>query len=368
VLKVCQYVMRVHAPAKINLHLRVGPVRSDGFHSLLTWMCTVGLFDTLEIKRAGEPGVRLVIDRQQLQQSQDLKDDNVDNDAASSSRPRRGITSNGGSAPSEGGATDDVPADATNLVARAVALWSAQALVARAGAGEGPTVLADHRLAEHIRPVHAIDSDTGLTMRLTKRIPVGAGLGGGSSDAARTLGLLNALDRAQWSPTRLAELGARLGSDVPFFFHGPSSVCTGRGEVVRPVPPPRAKWAVLFLPGIAISTPVIYRQFDAMQLGRAENLDGEPDWAAWSQLPADELMPRLVNDLETPAFVVCKELSELRLRLQQNTGRVVRMSGSGSTLFTLADDEATAGDIIARSGCVGSSVRMEVVAVCPPVD
>lgn len=368
--------MRVHAPAKINLHLRVGKARSDGFHPLISWMCTVGFFDTLDIERAGDATcVHLAVDRQPMHSRQWATDGGVDNDATTTSRPTRGDASHGGSAPSEGGAAADVPhdrpvdvavnvpADANNLVARAAVLWSAQAPVARARAGEGPTGLGKPRHADHNA---AADRERlGLTVRLTKRVPVGAGLGGGSSDAARTLLALNDIDHAAWSRARLAELGARLGSDVPFFFFGPSSVCTGRGEVVRPIAMPRAKWVALYMPGLHVSTPAVYRQFDAMRLGRDEDVSVEPDWTAWSQLPADELMPRLVNDLEAPAFVVCKELSELRSRLERVTGRVVRMSGSGSTLFTLFDEEAEALGAVARSGWPGHSGRVEVVPVCP---
>jgi 4-diphosphocytidyl-2-C-methyl-D-erythritol kinase len=73
---------------------------------------------------------------------------------------------------------------------------------------------------------------TGASIRLTKRIPIGAGLGGGSSDAAAALMALNRLWRLRWTRTRLAELGAGLGSDVPFFFFGPTARVAGRGELV----------------------------------------------------------------------------------------------------------------------------------------
>src|SRR5918993_3096069 len=194
--------MRVHAPAKINLHLRVGPRRDDGFHPLLTWMTTVGLFDTLDF-------------------------DPVD--------PSYGEHSGGGQVDGSAGclslATSDpaLPTDARNLVVRAA---SALADTRLRRVGEGP-------LAKN-----------AVSAFLHKRIPAGAGLGGGSSDAASTLIGLNRLWDVGLATAELAQIGATLGSDVPFFFHGPSSVCSSRGEVVRSIAVPAAKWALLVMPNV----------------------------------------------------------------------------------------------------------------------
>jgi 4-diphosphocytidyl-2-C-methyl-D-erythritol kinase len=328
--------MRLLVPAKINLHLRVGPVRPDGFHPLLTWMCTVGLFDTLDIRRAGGGGTTLTIEPT----------------AAGATRHQPTGPRNCRAAPATGaapavdgepGRSLTVPADATNLVARAAAVWMQE--VARTG--------------------KASVAASGLSIVLGKRIPVGAGLGGGSSDAARTLMILNRLDGDPLSVARLAELGASLGSDVPFFFHGPSSICTGRGEIVVPVPSPRPKWAVLFLPELSLSTAHIYGRFDAMGLGTPDDVAASPDWATWAELPAVELMGQLVNDLEAPAFAVSSELADLRERLERAIGQTVRMSGSGSSLFTLFDERADADGAARRSGWDG---RTEVVELCPTLD
>jgi 4-diphosphocytidyl-2-C-methyl-D-erythritol kinase len=189
---------------------------------------------------------------------------------------------------------------------------------------------------------------------LNKRVPSGAGLGGGSSDAAAALAGLNRLWKLGYPASRLAEIGATMGSDIPFFLHGPSSVCSGRGEVVRPVPPPDmgrehgSAWAVLVLPKIELATPAVYRRFDEMKLGRDEHLAVEPDWSEWSRLPAADLMARLVNDLEPPAFDLSPPLKELKEALEHGLGRIVRMSGSGSSLFTLCDGGADEAEAIAR--------------------
>src|SRR5687767_2731713 len=203
--------MRLLAPAKINLHLRVGPRDAAGYHPLLTWMCTVGLFDTLTIRQ----------DEESLEP--------VDSSAA------RGIALT----------CDDaqLPCDATNLVHRA-----ATALFAEAQK-KSP------RLSR------------GLRIELQKRIPAGGGLGGGSADAARTLLGLNRLWNLDLPPGRLHEMAESLGSDVPFFLHGPSGICSGRGDVVAPTNPPRARWALLLLSGFPVPTRDVYAKFDELRLG-----------------------------------------------------------------------------------------------------
>jgi 4-diphosphocytidyl-2-C-methyl-D-erythritol kinase len=293
--------MRLLAPAKINLHLRVGPPRADGFHPLLTWMATVRLFDILELDRCGESGMHLECDQA------------------------------------------DVPCGAGNLVTQAAAV-----------------------LVESLQEGRQLSSigGTGLQVRLHKRIPVGAGLGGGSSDGACILMGLNRLWRLGWEVDRLASLGARLGSDVPFFFHAPSAICRGRGEIVRPMAPPRPRWALLVLPGRGLSTPAAYRRFDEMELGGQTTIEAEPDFVAWTTLDAGSLLEQLVNDLEPAAFSIDPDLGALRLRLEQMLSRRVRMSGSGSSLFTLFDtsDEAEeARRVVAQN----MSIQALVVELCP---
>jgi 4-diphosphocytidyl-2-C-methyl-D-erythritol kinase len=197
------------------------------------------------------------------------------------------------------------------------------------------------RAAEALLPRRT--SHEGTAISLAKRIPAGGGLGGGSSDAARTLLGLNQFWNLHQSPAQLAEIAATLGSDVPFFLHGPSNICSGRGEFVQPTPAPRlARWATLFLPGIPIPTADVYRKFDELRLGD-EGFEGrQPDWQEWAGLSAGPLLSRLANDLEVPAFALVPRLRELRDALEDALGRVIRMSGSGSTLFTLFDTQEQA--------------------------
>ena len=316
--------MRIPAPAKINLHLRVGPLRADGFHPLLSWMVTVGLFDTLTLKRRATQG---------MPAGRGTRDDPV---ALTCDHPT-------------------LPTDGRNLVVRAAAALADQA----SRVGEGST-------GGGITPVSAF---------LSKRVPSGAGLGGGSSDAAAALVGLNRLWRLDLPLDRLHAIAASLGSDVPFFLHGPSSVCSGRGEVVRPTAPPdmgrtggqaaSAAWAVLVLPKIELATPAVYRGFDEMKLGRDADIADEPDWLAWSKLPAGDLMARLVNDLEPPAFALSPRLRELREALESGLGRIVRMSGSGSSLFTLCDGGVEEGEALARRARDLAKTDAIAVALAP---
>jgi 4-diphosphocytidyl-2-C-methyl-D-erythritol kinase len=265
--------MRILSPAKINLHLRVGPLGKDGFHPILSWMCAVGLHDLMDIEARDEPGVSLKCDR------------------------------------------EDVPVDERNLIVHAG---------------------------------RALDQDRGANVTLQKKIPMGGGLGGGSSNAAFALIGFNELWNLNLPISKLAEIGAGLGSDVPFFLHGPSSVCKGRGEKVTAIGPPLPKYAVLVFPEISISTPAVYRRFDEMKLGTADAVQMQPDWNSWTQMPADALLKNLVNDLEGPAFSLCPQLNELRLTCEKRIGRTVRMSGSGSTLFTLADEKEEAASLVSK--------------------
>src|SRR5687767_3552260 len=103
----------------------------------------------------------------------------------------------------------------------------------------------------------------GLDIELRKRIPMGAGLGGGSSDAAATIIGLNRLLQLKWSSAQMADAGQSLGSDVPFFLFAPSACVTGRGETVRPVVVEGVRWVVLVNPGFGVDTKWAYQELAA---------------------------------------------------------------------------------------------------------
>lgn len=283
-------MLMVRSHAKVNLYLRVGSRRPDGFHGLVSWFCSVGLADDLEIRQlstASAGRVTLTCDH------------------------------------------PDVPCDGRNLILKAAA-----------------------SLGEAGRPA--------LDIHLRKRIPMGGGLGGGSSNAAAALRGLQEIWGIRLSPEREMEIAAQLGSDVPFFLRQPSAICRGRGEQVTPVAPPAACGCLLLLPPIAMPTPAVYRKFDEMGLGT--DLDSVEPQLPRPDPPAKDLLLQLINDLEPPAFAISPELALIRSRAEQLAQRPIRMSGSGSTLFTLYDLEPQAQDAAREMQqalgipCIGCSV------------
>lgn len=194
-----------------------------------------------------------------------------------------------------------LPTDSANLVVKAVALLSQKS---------------GQPLPYHIH--------------LAKKIPHGAGLGGGSSNAAATLLALNGQLDSPFSAPELHELAASLGSDVPFFLYAGAARCTGRGEIIAAAPSPPPLPIALFKPQFSVPTPDAYR----------DCLDAEPlpgirhDRQNYASLS-------LVNDLEKPVFAKHRYLPELKhWLLRRRETKAVLMSGSGSTLFAVLHPKA----------------------------
>ena len=279
--------IRIRAHAKINLTLRVGAGRADGFHPLQTVFQSLALHDTLEVT------------------------------------PRRG--------PFELTCDDPaVPVDDRNLVTRAAhALWSA---LGRAG------------------------EPRGVAIHLTKHIPMQAGLGGGSSDAASTLSALGRLWRFRGSAADLAAIASPLGSDVPYFLVGGTALGLSRGEDLYPLAdlPP---WSVvLALPGFGVATADAYRWFDtdgALAAGA-----GPGAGAAIAAWPGRRLA--LVNDLEGPVTRRHPEIGAARRALESAGADAALMTGSGSAVFGLFSSARAAGlgaRAVAEAGFVALATR-----------
>ncbi|MFI5177611.1 MAG: 4-(cytidine 5'-diphospho)-2-C-methyl-D-erythritol kinase [Vicinamibacterales bacterium] len=249
--------------AKINLTLRVGPARGDGFHDVRTLMQSVSLADTLTVAA------------------------------------RRGPFVLAGGGPG-------VPADETNLVWRAAAvLWRAL------GRDGGP------------RDAH---------IKLVKQIPVAAGLGGGSADAAAALVALNTIWEGRRSRRDLARLGAELGADVPFFLQGGTALGTGRGDEVYPVDDAARLSAVIVKPSFGVATADAYRWLDE---DRAAGVAGGAPRArevdlGWAAGPV-----ALVNDLEAPVTRRHPGIAEMVDALTREGTLGAAMTGSGSAVFGL---------------------------------
>lgn len=200
----------------------------------------------------------------------------------------------------------------------------------------------------------------GAQITLTKHIPAGAGLGGGSSDAATTLQALAALWDAALPPGELSSLAAQLGSDVPLFLGGSASRMSGRGEFVEAATLP-GFWALLLLKGLHCPTGAVYRAFDAQQApGRSCDASASRRQGNFA-VPAGEWDAMCFNDLARPAMTVCPELAGLAEEFARGTGRRVHVTGSGSGLFVLAADLVAAR---AMAGQLPAKLRSQVRLVC----
>jgi len=170
----------------------------------------------------------------------------------------------------------------------------------------------------------AASIDTEYAIRLEKKIPIGAGLGGGSSNAAATLRLLNELHNSRFRTEELEELSAKLGSDVAFFIHGGSAWCTGRGEQVEPRVFPGDLWVCLFKPGFAISTASAYCAYSQLAANCKRGKETDTPWG------------KLRNDLEPAVFRKYLFLGLLKDWLKKQSETLFAlMSGSGSTVFAI---------------------------------
>jgi 4-diphosphocytidyl-2-C-methyl-D-erythritol kinase len=178
----------------------------------------------------------------------------------------------------------------------------------------------------------------GAAIRLGKRIPMAAGLAGGSSDAAAALAGLNRLWRLGLTGQELAALGAQLGSDVAFFFSTPAAWCTGRGERVAPLSPGRPLWLVLVCPPVGVSTAAVYRGVTVPD--RPES--GDEVRRAFAAGDVEELGRRLHNRLQPVAERLCPPVAAADALLQRHGPAGRLMSGSGSSLFALCRDPGEA--------------------------
>ncbi len=190
----------------------------------------------------------------------------------------------------------------------------------------------------------------GAAIELRKRIPVAAGLGGGSSDAAATLRALNNLWGTGFSDAELAVLGSHIGSDVPLFFALPAAVMSGRGEQVQPAALAWSGWVLLVFGGWQVSTPEVY---GAWQATDSANDGADPERELLAAGDARSLMAAACNELEPAVFRICQPMGELHRRVSAKLDRPVRVSGAGSTLFTLFDDEAAARAAAASLNAMG---------------
>jgi 4-diphosphocytidyl-2-C-methyl-D-erythritol kinase len=197
----------------------------------------------------------------------------------------------------------------------------------------------------------------GADVRLTKRIPMAAGLAGGSTDCAAALAGLNRLWRLGLSRDELARLGGELGSDVPFFFHTPAAWCTGRGEMVTPLALGRPLDLVIAKPAVGLSTAEVYRGVTVPD----RPWTGEEVRRAVADGDVEAIARHLHNRLQETAERLRPEIGAGlgRLRAEGPAGQL--MSGSGTSLFALCRDPGEARRV-ARA--VKHDMRVYVVQSC----
>jgi 4-diphosphocytidyl-2-C-methyl-D-erythritol kinase len=179
------------------------------------------------------------------------------------------------------------------------------------------------------------DSSHGVVISITKNIPVAAGLGGGSSDAASVLMGMNELLNLRLSDQRLMEIGLKLGADVPFFIFKKTALAEGIGEALTVMPKMPTAWVLLVNSGVHVSTAWVYKNLQLTNKGELNRLP-----VSYGSL--EDVCAIFANDLESvtiPAFPVIAEIKEAMLR---HGALAAMMSGSGPTVFGLFQDRETA--------------------------
>ena len=275
------------APAKINVFLRITGLRSDGYHLLDSLMIPITLCDELDIEVKDEK--RSIGDQRREPSTEKLGE--------KSSKPKIILTCD----------DPDIPSDETNLAHKAATLL-----------------------------LQAAGVQATISIRLQKHIPAGAGLGGGSSDAAAILKGLNTLLELGFAEDQLCQLGARLGADVPFFIPCRPAHVEGVGEILTSTPPLPHRWLVLVVPPFGVSTPWAYQQFDKLSPTKNHtNLHAR----TFDQWPPTELF---VNDLERAVFPAYPRIAELKSAMLHLAAEGALMSGSGSSVFGIFQNRAQA--------------------------
>lgn len=205
----------------------------------------------------------------------------------------------------------------------------------------GDTLPADDLCLRAARALQAASGTSyGVDLSIEKRLPSGAGMGGGSSDAASTLFALNRLWQLNWPRSRLAEIGLALGADVPFFVGGRNAFVEGIGERLTPVDVP-PQWLAVVKPSTGIETRAIFTHPLLRRDSEPVILAGFLADKSGAGTLAERAFGR--NDLQPPAEAVCPEVAQAAKVLHERFGNS-RMSGSGSAVFagagTLAEPAA----------------------------
>jgi 4-diphosphocytidyl-2-C-methyl-D-erythritol kinase len=257
--------VKIRAPAKINLWLRVVGKRSDGYHLLDTLLLPVSLYDEITIEKGRKSGKQNAL-KDRIRVSCD---------------------------------DPSVPQGRQNLACKAALL-----------------ILTEKGIDEPVK------------IRIRKRIPVGAGLGGGSTDAAATLVGLNRLFRLGFTLKRLEKISSALGADVPFFIRGVPARARGIGERLTPLRRVPRLWLVIVYPGFPVSTAWVYGNLSPKLTKGIANISINLSLGS-----SANLRKLLVNDLETVTMGRYPRIRVLKEELARQGAIGTLMSGSGSSVF-----------------------------------
>jgi 4-diphosphocytidyl-2-C-methyl-D-erythritol kinase len=219
---------------------------------------------------------------------------------------------------------------------------------------DDPLAIPDNLVARAaVAALRAMRATGRVGIRLKKRIPMGAGLGGGSSDAAAILLGLPVLAGREIALPRLLELAQELGSDVPFFLFGGRAAAIGRGTELFPLPDLRPQYGVLAAPGVHVSTAGAYRALGAgLTSGLHPNKIGSFQSLLWGQGSAGA-----VNDFEPVVFGAHPQLKAIKSKLLRAGASSAMMTGSGSAVFGLFPNRAA----VARAVKLLSGPKMAVL-------
>ncbi len=273
-----------HAYAKINLHLEVLNRRDDGYHNILSIMASVDLFDLLQLREA---------------RISEKPDGNVSVEIASTGT-RNSVLA--------------LPVE-DNIITRAVRIYCGKAGIS----GE-------------------------FSFELEKNIPAGAGLGGGSSDGAAALKLINSVAR-RLKHRDLIHVGSLVGADVPFCLTGGTALCEGIGEIITPVDRGFTGTVLIANPGIHVSTGEAYRV-----LNRNHEVDTKIDYQDMKQRliracghgSFEEIRSLFINDFEEPVMALHPEIRQIKEEIYRNGASFCIMSGSGSSIVGIFSDNDAA--------------------------
>lgn len=266
--------MLIPAYAKINLYLKVTGKQDNGYHNLKMLMQSISLHDDIYIQKNNSGKIRVdIINENNLSENERIS-----------------------------------LADKDNLVYKAAELL-----------------------------LNQYKSNVGVDIVLNKRIPMQAGLGGGSSDAASVLLGLNWYLDLKLSINELSLLGLKLGADIPFCLRGGLALVEGIGEQVTPLPKIKMKYVLIVKPHIGISTKEAFAHYDRCLDEKSKNDAFENLIKALEKEELRYILPNMFNDLETAVFNMAPEIAKIKMELEKLAGGAL-MTGSGSAVFTLFDD------------------------------